>query len=119
MLRRIERRAYRMRVYVEPILPAPTRRIRVVLNGTQSPFGLPCHGVYGNLAQKTNLPVTACAELHSLHQCFQIWWIAFAPDFHADLVPVGRIFVAVDGVTHLAQIAPKFRFSLPNDGILL
>jgi len=49
-----------------------------------------------NLPQKTNLHIAAGAELYGLHQCFQVRWVPFAPDFHPNLVPVGRIFVAVD-----------------------
>src|SRR6266550_1443302 len=114
----IERRTRRLRVYVKHVLAAPARRIRIVLNGTQPPFGLPGHGVHWNLSQKTNLPVAACAELDSLHQRFQVRWIAFAPDFHANLIPVGRIFVTVDRILYLPEVVVKLRFFLPNDGVL-
>src|SRR5256885_1791512 len=113
----IERRTRRLRVYVKHVLAAPARRIRIVLNGTQSPVGLPRHGVHRNLPQKTNLPIAAGAELHSLHQSLQVWWIAFTPYFHADLVSVGRVFVSVDGVLHFAEITPKLSFFLTNDTV--
>src|SRR5712692_1571857 len=118
ILRPIQCRTRGFRVDVEHILAAPACGIGIILHCAQSPFRAPGHGVNRNLSQKANLPIAAGAELHSLHQRFQVRWIAFAADLHADLVPVGRVFVAVDGVPHFAEVLAKFRLFLSKDRVL-
>src|SRR5260370_599431 len=87
------------------------------LNGTQSPLIAAGNGIGRNFPQKLNPPVTVRAKLDAFHQRLEVRRVSFAPNFHADLIPVGGVFIAVNGITHLAEVMAKLCFFLPYDGV--
>src|SRR5712672_2367095 len=75
------------------------------------------HRVYGDAPQESYFLVVARAHLHAFHQCFQVGRVTLSAHFHANLVGVGQIFVAVNRVAHLPQVVMQQLFFLMNDGV--
>src|SRR5207248_5763678 len=72
-------------------------------------------GVFGDAPQKANLLVLSSADVRAFYQGFQVGRVAFAARLDANHAAVGIVLVAVNGVTHLPQVAVKLRLFLPNN----
>src|SRR5579859_2789101 len=76
-------------VHVEDVIAAPTGRPWIILDRAEVPVSPAGHGVDGNASQETNSRVAAGADVHTLHQGEEVWWIAFGPSFDSNLALIG------------------------------
>src|ERR1019366_6315851 len=92
-------------MHVEDVLSAPAIGVRIILVGAQPPIGRVGHrvGLYG--AQEPHLLVR---DVDPIHQRLEVGRIPLAVRLDLNSSLVGCIFVAVDGVAHLPQVAAEF-----------
>src|SRR6185437_1075466 len=105
----VESRTLALGEDIEKILAAPGVGVRVILVGAHAPIGGLGHGIGGNGAKETDLFIL---HLHTVDEGLEIGRIAEAVCFHLNASAVGGIFVPVDRVAHLPQIAVEFALFL-------
>src|SRR4029078_7138251 len=77
VLRPIQRGTAALRIHVEHVLPAPTRRIRFVLIGPQPPLGVVGHRIARNGAEEFELAAgRVVCDGYSVHELVEIRRIA-------------------------------------------
>src|SRR6185503_4113694 len=107
----VERSALERGVDVEDVLPAPARRVGLVLVGSHPPFGGVRHRIDRDPAQELELPAGGVVRgADPIHQDLEIRGIAFAADLdveRANLAEIGGVLVFVDRRAHLAQRPPQ------------
>src|SRR5262245_38255798 len=85
VLRSIERLAVERRVDVEHVLPAPPRRIRLVLVRAQAPLGAARHRIDRHAPQKLQLPAGRVVRGgDAFDQGFEIGGIVLAADLDVE-----------------------------------
>src|SRR5229473_3751314 len=100
---------------VKDVTPTPARRVGVILNRSQAPFGASGHGINWDSAEESFLLTAAATVFDPFDECVEIWRVAFAAGFDADQIEVGRVLKVVDGVSHLAKIPVKLSFLCTDD----
>src|SRR6185295_4436257 len=79
VLRAVERLPFALAVHVEDVLPAPARRIGLVLVGAHPPLRLPRHRIDGDAAQELELASRGVAgSRHAVHELLERFRIALA-----------------------------------------
>ena len=92
-------------VDVEDVLAAEGVGVGVVLVGAEAPVGGSGHGVDGDAAEEPDLLVL---NVDAVDEGFEVGGIAEAVGLDLDGSLVGGVFVAVDGVAHLPEVAAEF-----------
>jgi hypothetical protein len=111
----VEGRALGLGMHVENVFASPGRGIRIILDRLQIPFGASSHGIHGDAAQEADLAVGTGSYLNSFDERLQVRRVSFAAYFHADEIAVGVVFIAINGIVHLAQGLMKLRFFGPDN----
>ena len=97
---------------VEDVLAAEGVGVGVVLIGAEAPVGGAGHGVGGDAAEEFYFFVL---NVHAVDQGVEVGGIAETVGFDLHGSLVGGVLVAVDGVTHLPEVAAEFALLLPFD----
>src|ERR1019366_1798074 len=109
VLRAVQSDLVRLAVNIENVLPTPRIRVFIILHGTYSPF-LFSHGIDGDPAQKFYF---FTGNIYTGNQRVEIRRIAFAPHLDLERVPIGGVFVAIDGVTDHPEVLAQLVLALP------
>ena len=85
----------------------------LLLRGPQTPVRLPRHGIYGNAPKEAQF---LAVGIHALDQGFQVGRISLAVKLNLKCAAVGRVLVAINGVSHLPEIAAQLALLAALDG---
>src|SRR4030095_14826702 len=122
VLRPVPRGAAALRIHVEHVLAAPTRRIRFVLIGPQPPLGIVGNRIDRNAAEEFELAARrVVGDGHSVHQLVEIRRVSLvigAQFGRRDEPRVHRVLELIDGCPDLPQVPPQLCFALTLSGDL-
>src|SRR5947207_2684771 len=117
VLRPIQAGATALRIHVKDVLPAPRRRIRLVLIGPQPPFGAAGHRIDRDASQVLQLrPRGVIGASHAFDERLEIRRIPLtvrAQLRRRNLPHVDRVLELVDRGPDLAQVPAQLRLALP------